>query len=68
MWIAVLTSIPNINMLGEYPVLGYGVLLYAAINEPKMLRWTGGRHVQPGRNEVVDELLRIADEELPLRR
>lgn len=47
---------------------GQTELLYAAINEPKMLRWTGGRHIQPGRNEVVDELLRIADEELPLRR
>ena len=42
--------------------------LFAAVNEPKLLRWTGGRHIQPGRNEVVDELLRIADEELPLRR
>lgn len=40
--------------------------LFAAVNEPKLLRWTGGRHIQPGRNEVVEELLRIADEELPL--
>ncbi len=40
--------------------------LYAAAKEPKLLRWTGGRHIQPGRNEVVQELLRIADEELPL--
>jgi dienelactone hydrolase len=41
--------------------------LFAAVNEPKLLRWTGGRHIQPGRNEVVEELLRIADEELPLK-
>lgn len=47
---------------------GQTELLYASIREPKKLRWTGGRHIQPGRNEVVDELLRIADEELPLRR
>jgi dienelactone hydrolase len=47
---------------------GQTELLFAAANEPKLLRWTGGRHIQPGRNEVVEELLRIADEELPLRR
>lgn len=40
--------------------------LFAAAREPKRLRWTGGRHVQPGRSEVIEELLRIADEELPL--
>lgn len=47
---------------------GQTELLYAAAKEPKLLRWTGGRHIQPGRNEVVQELLRIADEELPLPR
>ncbi len=46
---------------------GQTELLYAAVNEPKMLRWTSGRHIQPGRNEVVEELLRIADEILPLQ-
>lgn len=45
---------------------GQTELLFAAAKEPKLLRWTGGRHIQPGRNEVVRELLRIADEELPL--
>lgn len=40
--------------------------LFEAAREPKLLRWTGGRHIQPGRGEVVQELLRIADEELPL--
>ena len=45
---------------------GQTELLFAAANEPKLLRWTDGRHIQPGRNEVVQELLRIADEELPL--
>lgn len=44
---------------------GQTELLFAAANNPKKLRWTGGQHIQPGRNEVVSELLRIADEELP---
>ncbi|MDX1405293.1 MAG: prolyl oligopeptidase family serine peptidase [Woeseiaceae bacterium] len=47
---------------------GQTEMLFAAIGEPKLLRWTSGRHVQPGRNEVVDELLRIAEEEMPLFR
>lgn len=46
---------------------GQTELLFAAVNDPKKLRWTGGPHIQPGRNEVVSELLRIADEELPFR-
>lgn len=45
---------------------GQTELLFAAAREPKLLRWTSGRHIQPGRNEVLQELLRIADEELPL--
>lgn len=44
---------------------GQTELLFEAANDPKKLRWTGGQHIQPGRNEVVSELLRIADEELP---
>ena len=44
---------------------GQTELLFAAAKEPKLLRWTDGRHIQPGRNEVVQELLRIADEEMP---
>jgi hypothetical protein len=39
--------------------------LFAAAGEPKILRWTTGRHVQPGRTEIIEELLRIADEVLP---
>ncbi len=46
---------------------GQTELLYAAVNEPKMLMWTSGRHIQPGRKEVVEELLRIADDVLPLK-
>jgi dienelactone hydrolase len=46
---------------------GQTELLFAAANNPKKLRWTDGQHIQPGRNEVVSELLRIADEELPFR-
>ena len=45
---------------------GQTELLFAAAREPKLLRWTDGRHIQPGRNQVVEDLLRIADEELPL--
>ncbi len=44
---------------------GQTELLFEAAKEPKLLRWTSGRHIQPGRNEVVQELLHIADQELP---
>jgi len=37
--------------------------LFEAADEPKVLRWTEGRHVQPGRKDIVDELMRIADAE-----
>lgn len=40
--------------------------LYAAAREPKWLRWTEGAHVQPGRSQIVADLLMIADEMLPL--
>lgn len=39
--------------------------LFAAAREPKSLRWSEGRHIEPGRSEIVADLLRIADEELP---
>lgn len=39
--------------------------LFLAAREPKKLRWTEGRHVGPGREGVIDELLEIAREELP---
>jgi fermentation-respiration switch protein FrsA (DUF1100 family) len=45
---------------------GQTELLFAAAGEPKLLRWTDGRHIQSGRNQAVENLLRIADEELPL--
>lgn len=41
--------------------------LFAAAGEPKTLRWTEGRHIEPGRSGIIEELLQIADEELPLR-
>lgn len=46
---------------------GQTELLYAAAREPKSLRWTGGQHIHPGRTDVIQELLRIADEELPFQ-
>jgi len=39
-------------------------LLFDAAHDPKRLRWTDGRHVQPNRKEIVSELLQIADEEI----
>ncbi len=45
---------------------GQTELLFAAAREPKLLRWTDGQPIRPGRNQVVEDLLRIADEELPL--
>jgi dienelactone hydrolase len=80
-WLAygpVLNTPERVALISPRPVLIVGArndertpagqteLLFAAANEPKLLRWTGGRHIQPGRNEVVEELLRIADDELPL--
>lgn len=40
--------------------------LFEAAREPKTLRFTDGLHVGPGRREIIEELLAIADEELPL--
>ncbi len=39
--------------------------MFDAAHDPKRLRWTEGQHIQPNRNEVIQELLRIAEEELP---
>ena len=44
---------------------GQTELLYAAAREPKSLRWTAGQHIQGNRTEVIRELMRIANEELP---
>jgi len=80
-WLAygpVLNTPQRIAQISPRPVLIIGArndertpagqteLLFAAAREPKLLRWTDGRHIQPGRNQVVEDLLRIADEELPL--
>lgn len=39
--------------------------LHAASGVPKRLRWTDGLHVEPGRTDVVDQMMQIAGEELP---
>lgn len=44
---------------------GQTELLFEAAREPKKLRWTEGLHIEPGRREIIDDLLRIADEEMP---
>jgi fermentation-respiration switch protein FrsA (DUF1100 family) len=43
---------------------GQAELLFNAAREPKRLRFTEGRHIQPNRADIVSDLLRIADEEL----
>jgi hypothetical protein len=40
--------------------------LFEAANEPKTLRFTEGLHVRPGRRDIIEELLAIAEEELEL--
>ena len=44
---------------------GQAELLFDAARDPKRLRFTDGQHVQSNRNEIVEELLRIAYDELP---
>jgi len=39
--------------------------LFAAAGELELLRWTEGQHIEPDRREIIAELLRIPDEELP---
>ena len=39
--------------------------LYDAAGGPKRIRWTEGRHIEPDRPDIIVELLRMADEELP---
>lgn len=38
--------------------------LYEAAREPKRLRWTEGGHVGPARADIIEDLVRIATEEL----
>jgi fermentation-respiration switch protein FrsA (DUF1100 family) len=43
---------------------GEAEALFSNAREPKRLRFTEGRHIQPDRPEIIAELLTIADEEL----
>lgn len=43
---------------------GQAELLFDVAGEPKRLRFTDGLHIEPDRTEIVDALLRIADEEM----
>ncbi len=43
---------------------GQTELLFDAARDPKRLRWTDGQHIQPNRKEILEQLLRIVDEEL----
>lgn len=79
-WLAygpVLDTSENIAAVSPRPVLIIGAredertpysqveLLFETAHEPKHLRWTDGKHIQSNRKEIIAELLRIADEELP---
>lgn len=44
---------------------GQAELLFDSAGEPKRLRFTEGQHIQPNRREIIEELLLIADEEMP---
>jgi fermentation-respiration switch protein FrsA (DUF1100 family) len=44
---------------------GQAEVLFDGAREPKRLRFTEGRHIQPNRNTIITELLSIAEEELP---
>jgi dienelactone hydrolase len=44
---------------------GQTEMLFALAGEPKRLRWTEGNHIEPDRTEIIEALLRIADEEMP---
>jgi len=69
----------NIGLITPRPVIVIGArqdertpggqteALFAAAGEPRVLRWTEGRHVQPNRTEIIAELLRLADELLPFQ-
>lgn len=43
---------------------GQTEVLFDAAREPKMLRWTDGRHLDPARGDIIDDLLEIVEEEL----
>ena len=67
----------NVSLIAPRPVIVIGArndertpagqteALCAAARAPKRIRWTTGRHVEPDRHDIIAELLRIADEELP---
>jgi hypothetical protein len=44
---------------------GQTQLLFDAAREPKMLRWTEGRHLDPARSDIIEALLDLVDEESP---
>ncbi len=43
---------------------GQTELLYELAGEPKRLRFTDGAHIEPDRSEIIEALLRIANEEM----
>ena len=49
---------------GRPALAGQAELLYELAGEPKRLRFTDGAHIEPDRGEIIDALLKIADEEM----
>ena len=43
---------------------GQAELLFELAGEPKRLRFTEGAHIEPDRSEIIEALLRIANEEM----
>jgi len=43
---------------------GQAQMLFAAAGEPKRLRFSEGKHIQPNRTEIIAELLQIIDDEM----
>lgn len=79
-WLAygpVFTTKEHVAALAPRPVLIVGAredertpscqteALFDAAREPKMLRWTEGPHLDPGRSDIIEDVLEIVDEELP---
>jgi len=66
-FVAMISSRPVVIIAAtedERTPAGQAELLFEAAGEPRRLRFTEGLHIQPGRADIVADLLRIADEEL----
>lgn len=70
-------TVKNVRAISPRPVVIVGArndertpaaqteALHQAAGEPKAIRWTSGRHIQPNRPDIVGELLAMLDEVMP---